>query len=128
MCRYVVYVQHVIVQYVLHRLYSIDACCMQGTKLPGSFSTLRGRNKQDAPRMSTAGCDFSVIIRITSKNKHGYLVKLSNCKILLCCIAQNTHDYFIKVVPTVYVNQKGAQQLNSYQYTFAYRVSAELRG
>lgn len=35
--------------------------------------------------------------------------------------ALNSHDYFIKVVPTVYQDLKGRNLLHPYQYTFAYR-------
>ena len=37
-------------------------------------------------------------------------------------LAESSHDYYIKIVPTVYEDLWGNQNI-SYQYTFAYKVS-----
>ena len=43
------------------------------------------------------------------------------CIFFLIFLAESSHDYYIKIVPTVYEDLWGNQNI-SYQYTFAYKV------
>ena len=40
--------------------------------------------------------------------------------------ALSSHDYYLKIVPTVYKDQNGQARMHPFQYTYAYRVSNKL--
>ena len=58
------------------------------------------------------------------KNSH-WTVTWQFMKKFICFvdIVLNTHEYFLKVVPTLVEDNNGQRLANPFQYTFAYRVS-----
>lgn len=97
-------------------------------KVPGNFhvSTHSSREQPSKPDMTHKIHEITFGEKLPNNNKpHGSFNSLSNISHEES-FSLNTHEYFLKIVPSYFEDSRGNTYAHAYQYTFAHRSMIQL--